>query len=165
MAKGYTTCFVVILALVLILFLYVSRSYETGSPVAATTEVLTRLDNMQSVGGKVSARVNGGRRDKVTTSSKTGSKKGSSSLPSSGDITRVLTFEVFGKVQRVSMRKYAKEAAIKFKIKRWIKNTEAKTVKGWHTVLLGQFNSTKSGSPQKVRLDRSLKIRILKSEK
>ena len=130
MAKGYTTCFVVILALVLILFLYVSRSYETGSPVAATTEVLTRLDNMQSVGGKVSARVNGGRRDKVTTSSKTGSKKGSSSLPSSGDITRVLTFEVFGKVQRVSMRKYAKEAAIKIKIKGWIKNTEAKTVKG-----------------------------------
>ena len=130
MAKGYSTCLVVVIALVLIFFLYVFRSYETGSPAVATTEVLTRLDNMQSVRGKVSARMNGGRKDKATTSNKPSSKKGSPSLPSSGDITRVLTFEVFGKVQRVSMRKYAKEAAIKFKIKGWIKNTEAKTVQG-----------------------------------
>ena len=130
MAKGYSTCLVVVIALVLIFFLYVFRSYKTGSPAVATTEVLTRLDNMQSVRGKVSARMNGGRNDKATTSNKPSSKKGSPSLPSSGDITRVLTFEVFGKVQRVSMRKYAKEAAIKFKIKGWIKNTEAKTVKG-----------------------------------
>ena len=132
MAKRHRTFLVVALALLLILFLYFFRSYKSGSPVVkvATTEVLTRLDNMHSVGGKVSATVKGDRRDKVSTSSKARSKKGSSSLPSSDDTIRVLNFEVFGKVQRVSMRKYAKEAAIKFKVKGWIKNTETKTVKG-----------------------------------
>ena len=132
MAKRNRTFLVVGLALLLIIFLYFFRSYESGSPVVkvATTEVLTRLDNMHSVGGKVSATVKGDRRDKVSTSSKVLSKKRSSSLPSSDDTIRVLNFEVFGKVQRVSMRKYAKEAAIKFKLKGWIKNMETKTVKG-----------------------------------
>ena len=54
----------------------------------------------------------------------------SSSSSSISTITTVLNFEVFGKVQRVSMRKYAKEAAIKYKVKGWIKNTESKTVQG-----------------------------------
>jgi acylphosphatase len=54
----------------------------------------------------------------------------SSSSLSSSAITTVLNFEVFGKVQRVSMRKYAKEAALKYKVRGWIKNTESKTVQG-----------------------------------
>ncbi|GAB5370474.1 hypothetical protein AAMO2058_001496400 [Amorphochlora amoebiformis] len=39
-------------------------------------------------------------------------------------------FEVFGKVQRVSMRAYTRRQAKALGIKGWIQNTESKTVKG-----------------------------------
>ena len=67
---------------------------------------------------------------KSSSSISSSSMSTSSSSSSISTITTVLNFEVFGKVQRVSMRKYAKEAAIKYKVKGWIKNTESKTVQG-----------------------------------
>jgi len=67
---------------------------------------------------------------KKSSSSISSSSMSTSSSSSISTITTVLNFEVFGKVQRVSMRKYAKEAAIKYKVKGWIKNTESKTVQG-----------------------------------
>ena len=43
---------------------------------------------------------------------------------------RRMTFEVFGKVQKVFMRKYTKKAADRYGVRGYIFNTEAKTVKG-----------------------------------
>ena len=71
-----------------------------------------------------------------------------------------VSFEVFGKVQNVFMRKYTKKAADRYGVRGYIVNTEAKTVKG---EACGPHDSIKKfkiwlrtkGSP-KSRIDRAV---------
>ena len=106
---------------------------------------------------------------KSSSSISSSSMSTSSSSSSISTITTVLNFEVFGKVQRVSMRKYAKEAAIKYKVKGWIKNTESKTVQGIaygssrSIELYKKWLSTK-GSPRSIIQNANFKEREVTKE-
>eukprot|EP00751_Fragilariopsis_kerguelensis_P023046 CAMPEP_0170885624 /NCGR_PEP_ID=MMETSP0734-20130129/36038_1 /TAXON_ID=186038 /ORGANISM="Fragilariopsis kerguelensis, Strain L26-C5" /LENGTH=73 /DNA_ID=CAMNT_0011271167 /DNA_START=55 /DNA_END=272 /DNA_ORIENTATION=+ len=52
------------------------------------------------------------------------------SSPSSTTIMRGYSFEVFGKVQGVSFRRYTQKKALELEMRGWIRNTYRNTVEG-----------------------------------
>ena len=128
--RNYNRIIVVIIVAFFLFVYYFVLRYQSNNNTHLKKTVIDQVTTSKMINHNLNKKKKKKIKKKSSSSISSSSMSTSSSSSSISTITTVLNFEVFGKVQRVSMRKYAKEAAIKYKVKGWIKNTESKTVQG-----------------------------------
>ena len=128
--RNYNRIIVVIIVAFFLFVYYFVLRYQSNNNTHLKKTVIDQVTTSKMINHNLNKKKKKIKKKSSSSISSSSSMSTSSSSSSISTITTVLNFEVFGKVQRVSMRKYAKEAAIKYKVKGWIKNTESKTVQG-----------------------------------